>query len=1066
MESVTGRQCLSRPRLNVWFPTRLFILVALTLPPSHSAADPANEDPRRPFQIRQFVAGAARQMSEASLQPYRVTPFSYGGEPANVLYRLETFSTDGHPIHPAATEKLALPNSVLGVPARPARPRFTIDRWTATEGLPATKIHALHQDHDGYLWVGTVGGLARFDGVRFTHFTEEYTAALRANGSIGRAFFEDTAHRLWIGTERGMLCWEGGQFVEFRGQAGMRGCKVNDLAARAKGGFWFATDREIGFWDGKKITHLAVPGIDQPFCLAQTDPETLWIGGFTGLFHFDVRTGRVSPASTRLTKADGVTGNRIWGMMLDSRKRLWVSGEGAYRLDPQTRSFRRVALENGRGVSVPNESRFAEDSFGRIWATNMPGVGLALLEDEKFGRRASMVTGLVGLAYCLLVDREGAIWIGGAGGLFRLREQVCALVRFDGLGGLDSIRALAQDNDGSLWFANTLCVGQWSGRTVSILDLHLMPRLVPNLARSDAGQMLAGCEDGGWMEIPVLNVNPPPRLKLGPRDQSIGHIQAVHRGPSGTLWIATEEGVYRMNGSSSMERVEPLTRPDVRVLIETKAGELWAGTEAGLVHFNGKRMRTYTTRDGLASDVIYSLLEGKDGTIWIGTKAGLSALWNGRMIHLDAASAVPQGLIGGMVEDADDFLWLNCQGGLCRSATAELESWMSDRTRRPVVAYFGAADGLTAPDVPGTGAQLAVAGHDGRLWFAKRGGLAVVDPHLIPTHTPPPKVLIETMTVNGHALPPDPSTVLPPGSGRDIEIRFATTSLHSPSKVLLQYRLDGRDETWRRAGSLRRAVYANLEPGDYRFRVRARDHLGRWSEREATVAFLIQRHFWRSAPFQWTGGLLLIAAAAGMATRLSAGRVRMRREARAALDRERARIARDLHDHLGPHLSEIALGAHPEDPIRAAAERSSKELRDLIWAVHPECDTLSNLIDFMADFAPRFLRSAKVSLELDIPPERPAIRVAPEVRSAVAAMFKESLHNIARHAHATQVVVSVRWTADQLRVDVRDNGRGFDLGQGAWSRAAMACAISSRAAANWAAAARSIPRREKELGWS
>jgi signal transduction histidine kinase len=357
----------------------------------------------------------------------------------------------------------------------------------------------------------------------------------------------------------------------------------------------------------------------------------------------------------------------------------------------------------------------------------------------------------------------------------------------------------------------------------------------------------------------------------------------------------------------------------------------------------------------------------------------------------------------------------------------ELDAWIQDRSRLPAVADFGITDGLLNAEGSDGSQPSVVKGTDGRLWFPTRGGLAVVDPAHCPSNVPPPHVLIEDVVFDGETVKADAPLKMGPGRGRHLDIRFTATSLHSPERVRLQYQLEGYDSGWRESGSVRLASYANLLPGEYRFLVRARNHEGRWSERDAGFYFRLAPHFWQTWPFYSLCGLtgagligcFLVVRLRKLHRRLESERVR-------DLELERRRIARDMHDHLGAQLAGIALASGANESAHQRVRESLRELNDLIWAVHPDNDTLPSLADFIANFAGRYLGAGGIELELDLPEQIPAARIPSRVRHELAAMFKEALRNVTQHAHAKRVVVRLRIEGGLVVLCVRDDGQGFD----------------------------------------
>lgn len=975
---------------------------------------------------------AGRGMGFAESGPHQVSSLTYGrtvedavicsGRGAQQL-RMRIASDAGDVRSPAHGQ----------CPARPPRSDFHIDRWTTENGLPANKVRSLHQSRDGYLWVGTVGGLARFDGVRFTVFNEENTPEMARNGSIVRAIFEDDAGRLWFGTKRGMLLWDGDSFVPFAGQDRLNGKMINGMARRSAGGFWIAHDEGVSWKDSDGVHDLNIEGIQRPLAVCEQRSRTLWIGGENWVFRYDMVDGRLARPWWRNLHLDaagkGFPHIAIRHLYLDRWDRLWIGSAWAvFRLDPAERDIRTQTVGFQEGNWVPNDSRFAQDTAGRVWATTQMLGGIVMFPND--GSAAEWIqTPKVRNALCVLADREGAVWVGTHEGLVRLRQRLFSSMRLEGIQNFQGpVRALTEAPDGSLHFVARRFAGSWAGETIRVLDVHpFMPgsKALPSAIATFAGRAWIPHPEAGLSAFPDFQSGAVTNLTTQAVHPEIGLVRTMETGPSGRLWIAAENGLFQMTEPTRVIRVELPLELKINVLLDDRRGGLWIGGVTGLFAWNEGALERITPEFKGSVGEVLSLYQDQDDNLWIGTATGLNLLRRGGVHRFDFSSGLPEGPIEGIVEDDFGRLWLNHDAGVARVARAELQAWAVYSNQVPAVMNFTVADGLSSLGTRGS-PQGCLKTRDGRLWFAKGNGLTVVDPALCPPGVPAPKVQIEKVLLNGSPLPLGAPLRLSRGEGFELRFQFAAPNLHSPNKCMVQYRLDGHDTDWRDPGPLRGASYSALPAGEYRFRVRARNHEGRWGENQAALAFEVTPQFFETTTGVAAGIVVVALGSSGLAAWLIAARHRVRSERQAALERERERLARNLHDHFAPRLAQIALAGHLEEAAQAAAAMSSGELRELIWEVHPENDSLSSLFEFFADFASRHLRAAGISLQLDLPLEYFSQPVRNEVRREISALFKESLQNVVRHAAATQVVVAVRWKDHQLHVCVQDNGRGFD----------------------------------------
>lgn len=1032
----------------------VLILAAATVDPASGAdGEPNRAASSAPIRINHLAYDKDGKLGAApdSVRKFATSLF-YGEPVTNAQFRAEP---------PAVPREhgLTMPSQAgtLGTrtntPPRPFRPQYRVDRWDVEQGLPANKVNALLQTHEGYLWIGTVGGLARFDGVRFTVFNEANTSEMQGNGTIVRALFEDDDGRLWIGTERGMICYSTGRFVGFPGQDEVRGRDVRCIARRSAGGFWFGAGGRLGYRDGSMMHwQLDIESDSEPakriMALAEAPDGALWIGTFGGLWKADLSSGSIRriPLGARLSEG-------VRGLLLDRRRNLWIgSSVGVWRLQPGASEPRSITDHAPAFREAPHSAAFFEDSDGVIWATTSFWDGVFQLHDAANKIVMTQVAKEVNAASCVLVDREGAVWLGSQDqGLFRLRRECFTTLAFGGdstldemrsrrasprgtpvLGGdqvLDEIRSVTESEDGSLWFASRACLGRWSGSEITVFNVQALgARHNSPVVVLPSGQARTSFPAGGWFELPVFAEDPRTFRPAVPFFSDIGEVQTMCVRRDGSFLIGTATGLYRAEGDSALKRIDGLSHADVSALLEGRDGKLWIGTEGGGVNcLEPDRVRAYTKREGLVDDRVGALHESDDGSLWIGTQAGLCRLQDGRFAGFTPESGVPQQPIHCILEDDFGRIWLSHAAGIARVTRTELEAWLHDRSRTPAVADFGTVDGIVNLESTGGSQPAGLKASDGRLWFPTRRGLVVVDPAACPTNSPSPGILIESAVADGQTLAVNASPELPPGQGRALEIRFTATSLHSPEKVQIRYRLDPHDPSWREAGSVRMATYTGLRPGRYSFRAQARNHEGRWSERDALFAFRLAPHVWQTWPF-YSACLLAIAGGAGgfMVWRLRRQHFRLETQRFQALERERERIARDMHDHLGPQLAGLALSAAENDVAHQRAREALREVNDLIWSVHPGNDTLPSLADFVANFASRYLSTAGVGLDLDMPDRIPPVPIPSRLRHEVAGMFKEALRNVIQHAHAKRVTIRLAVEGESLVLSVRDDGRGFD----------------------------------------
>lgn len=921
----------------------------------------------------------------------------------------------------------------LESPTEPAdllRQYLSWDRWTTEHGLAGNKVRALLQSRDGSFWIGTDRGVTRFDGAQFKVLTPENTPGLTEAVPI-RDFFEDDAGRLWIGSSVGLQCLAAGSMVSFPGDAALREAKINDLARRSSGGFWLATDVGLGIWDGHELRPMAVSGIERPVCLAESSSGTLWVASIpNALFEIDPVSGRI--VSTRGTA--GFQSYRtqpldVFGMMMDRRGTPWLGWAEQYRNGLPGKPLRvDFAGFSATAQLVPHHARFAEDRRGDVWATVESGPGGLVCFSDEPSRSVHLPLG-VPPAYtgCILVDREDSIWVGGWNGLTRLRSIPFRTLQLGSNDRERSVYTTSVGADGRLWIGGDNWFAEMAGHELAFYDLQPHQISPTVICDGPLGSVWVGLRGGGILELPGDRHGRSQTVDLRPAWTELGPIHALHAGAGGSLWVASATGLHHMTAPGVIGKVEGFDRADTSALAEDGAGSLWIGTRSGEVWECGPEgCRRHTLPEGVKSGPIQGMTLDADESLWVGVGETLLRFKGRRWDKFGVDASLPGEPIHGLIEDQHARLWILHAAGVSRVARSELDAWLLDPETLPSVAHFGASSGISSLEGRGT-SQPCARTADGRLWFARRNGVCVVQPKDCPSGTVMPQVRLETLLVDGEEVPVTGFLTLPAGSGRRVEIVHSVDSLLSPQQMVVRHRLEGYETSWHDSGPQRRARYSRLPPGRYQFIAQARNAEGQWGQASALFTFRVAPHFWQAWYFYPAlAGFAALGTAGWARWRLNRQRRCLEHERSQALERERTRIARDLHDHLGALLAETALSGGLSAEARLRLQQSLEELGDLIWLVSPENDSAGGWADFVSHYASRFLASAGLSLELDVVVPNPEQPLSGVVRHELASMLKEALRNILQHASATRVWIRTSASADEISLTIRDDGQGFD----------------------------------------
>jgi signal transduction histidine kinase/streptogramin lyase len=641
-----------------------------------------------------------------------------------------------------------------------------------------------------------------------------------------------------------------------------------------------------------------------------------------------------------------------------------------------------------------------------------------------------------------LQDQEGNIWVSLANaGIARLRPNYFQVLgQTPGL-PLDPATTVCEDHAGVLWFG-TYGGGLYRWQNDALTHFPILSQTPGDFVFSiypDARDQLwlsAGLEDAVLFQ--KGNLQPPPT--------AVHAIKCLLVDRQGRVWMGRKDGLDcwadgRLREWSS--HTGSIAKP-VRVIIEDRQGVIWMGADdENIYSANGDNLQAIPLPAFSAHQAVWSMLADADGSLWIGTSdAGLLHYDHGRFTRFTAADGLPDNLICQMLDDQQGNLWIGTHHGIARLNKASLQAFADGQIPDLLCSIYDRSDGLPAQQCADMYQPAAWRAHDGRLWFATAKGVVGVQPGEMPSNTRPPPVVIEALQVDGNTQPPTVAAApvkLSAGS-QNFMFQYTALSLTEAGKIRFRYQLEGFDQNWINADSRRWVQYNYLPPGRYRFRVAACNNDGVWNETGATLALQILPYFWQT---WWFVSLLagtLLAGVAGVVRQISHRSLRReleRLERQRNLERERARIARDIHDHVGSGLTRINLLGELLlcDPVGNQAERVGqitgaacellRAMDEIVWAVNPKNDTLDCLMSYLCDFAGEYLRLANIRLRLDLPASLPAWPLTSEVRHNLFLAVKEILNNIVKHSQAGDVALSLKLEPGLATLKISDNGRGF-----------------------------------------
>ena len=927
--------------------------------------------------------------------------------------------------------------------AAPTLPSYFPRVWQTGDGLPENTVTAIVQTHDGYLWLGTYDGLARFDGASFTVFDNNNTPEMSSSRVI--SLFEDREGNLWIGHETGELTrYRDGHFTAVKFNPAWEDRKISGIGADQTGNIWVLN--EEGKLAGVNGEMISVPnaGVStRAASLVAGEHGALWViyGGEV----FTLNHGQLAPMGPDSRSlgyyVEAICPGRDGGLWVvgDQRLRKWNGSGWADDLGrtPWEQSPITTLIEMRSGC-------LAVGTLDR---------GLYLVFPHRGVLHFSRANGLPhDRVRCLYEDHEGILWTGaGSGGLVALRAGKVATVNAPDDWQGRNLLSVTATRDGALWIGTE---GAGLYRLLNEEWVHfteadgLSNLFVWSVAEDAQGRIWAGTWGGG------LFIQQGNRFAHAPGLENVTvPMPAILHARDGSAWIGTAAGLLHDQAGvpTWYGRKEGLKLPDVRAVVEDRDGSVWFGMlGGGLGHLRRGELQQFQKKDGISSDYVQCVHLDADGTLWLGTYGGgLNRFKQGRFTCINSSQGLPNNFICDIEDDGRGNFWISSHGGVFCISKDELTRCADGQISSVNCLSYGKADGM--PTLECSGGLQPPGGRttDGRLWFPTSKGLAVFNPEEAKVNQLPPPVIIENMLADGRTVTPfpvgDAPLHIPPGPRR-FEFRYTALSFVVPEKVRFKYRLEGLEPDWVDAGTKRSANYSHIPPGSYTFHVIACNSDGVWNDSGATLAFTVQPYFWQEWRFRIPAGLAAVAslagAVAGIVLWIARRRMRLkleRLERLRAVERERARIAQDIHDNLGANLTRISLlsqsaNSELENPAQAAvqleriygtARELTRAMDEIVWAVNPQYDTLDSLASYLGNFAQEFLGSLDIRCRLDVPLQLPQWPVTAEVRHNLFLAFKEALHNVVKHAAASEVYISLTTGANTFILVIRDNGKGF-----------------------------------------
>ena len=912
--------------------------------------------------------------------------------------------------------------------------------WQTSEGMPSNVVSAVERDADGFLWIATGAGVTRFDGARF----EVFTGRDGLPDTQISALHIDRRGRIWAGTRRGVARRENGVWAVPKG---LPAETVFALGEAGDGSMWMGTYTGCWRWVAGEAGEITLDGVE-PDTRALLDDGA---GGMWILTQGHLCRWRPDFKNAARLVSGPWDGQDLRGLARDEKGRLIVCGTGLLWRQKGD-GWEDLAETMPRGRESANLACAAAPD-GTLWVATR-NRGLLFLDESGWGSVDATKDLSLDDVRGLLIDSEGLVWAGtNGGGLNRLRPRL-----FDTYSNNEGLRrtvtsALVADRAGAVW-AGTDGSGVFlykDGSFSAVPHALSLPGdgLIWSLCATKDGSLWIGTYKNGLIRVREGKVERVPTSQ----ELSQNAISALQESRDGGLLIGTHhEGLLKWKEG----KVEPVfigpegSKTVIHGLMETRAGDLWvAAAGSGLWRWHEGAWVKINKELGMPGLISTALLEAANGDVWIGSLGqGLVRYRDGHLTAWSREDGLMSVTVVQLLEDETGDLWLGTDTGLQRVSPAALPG---DRERGRAAKIGGLRlsreDGLPTPQFSGEHGNLAVRTPDGALWFSQASGVIRVNPRAFAEPAMRPVVRIQSAAADKGELwnyegpRARKGIVLEPGAGT-LQIRFTSPGFVAPERVRFKYRMAGLESEWQETAGARTANYASLPPGAYQFEVVDATHDGTWTPNPVTIGVLVKAFFWQTLTFRVAVLAASVLALAYLVWAWSLRRIRRRMallEQERRVDKERARIAQDLHDELGASLTEInflgtlAADSVAESPARKKmegiverAQRMAKSLDEIVWTVNPANDTLSSTANYLCSRAQESLRAADIRCRLEVADHLPGITLDSELRHHLLMAVNEAVNNVMKHSGARDCTLSLEMERGNLIVCVQDGGSGFD----------------------------------------
>ncbi|MBX7172455.1 MAG: hypothetical protein K1X72_15920 [Pyrinomonadaceae bacterium] len=919
--------------------------------------------------------------------------------------------------------------------------------YTTKDGMPQNSPTSIIQTQDGYLWVATFGGLARFDGVKFTVFNTSNTPNL-VNSRIV-ALYQDPHGILWIGSEDGdIMNYQNGVFSLIKKSEGSPiDSVITSFYLDQNNLLWISNSKELRTYNQQNKQFTTYPadkilkkrfhnpnGEDFHIDFIKSDQENnLWVGTNEGLIQFNDGNFK------QITTENGLSDNHIYSIAFNSEGGIWISNSKEVGL-----------FKNGKFSSIAKIDYEGDFSFLTVNKENHLFFASKKYLYEVIGSEIKTYditeVGTDGIR-TLFFDKQDNLWMGGNVGLLKFTER--KINYFAASEDKISIgtSAITEASDKSVWVSSGPFLLHWQNGVFKTFSIPPKASYFTSLA--------ADKNNGLWVTTfnGIYKFEDNKLIKSEIIDK--GQISPIFIDREGHFWFAERSiGLFEyQNGEiTKYDTQNGLANEWVSYITQDKSGAIWIGTKGGLSKFENGKFTNYTTTNGLVNENVREVFEDEEGSIWIGTYGGgISRLKDGKIVSITSANGLAEDIASRILIDDYGFFWVLGNKGVYSVSKKSLDEFADGKIKRVYCTVYDEKDGMLIAEGSGGNQPAGWKTSDGKLWFSMIKGGIIINP--IKPNTVAAPVYIEESFLNKEKVNINEKLIIQPGQ-ENLEISYTAVSFIKPEQIQFRYKLEGFDQDWQDVGTRRIAYYPYLPPGNYTFKVIATNGNDIWSEDKANLQIEVRAPFWRS---WWFLSLCILALVLmivlGYQWRLAALKHRrllqeqFLRQLINANETERHRIAAELHDSLGQNLLVIrnwTLLLLKQIPVKSKYRKqleeissitaqSLEETRSITKNLRPQHLQRFGLTETLKSLVKQIEESSKLNFDTEI--EDIDNLFSGENELSVYRIVQEALTNVIKHSKAENVQVKISKSLgnldftnpqDKLIIKIVDDGVGFN----------------------------------------